>query len=152
MSKRIDELEELLWAGKVEQLVDMVFQGDLDAMYVLGMAYYDGDEGVHCDTEQCIDLLQRAADGGHVEASHDLGCFRFYGYGFPAEFQDLRQAAVLLEFSSKAGHTPSMTFLGSMFENGEGVERSVERATQLYKAAAEAGDELGAQYLARLDS
>ena len=123
--------------------------GDLDAMYVLGMAHYDGDDGVEFDRDQCVNLLERAAGQGHVKAAHDLGCFRYFGYGFPAEFRDLAKAAELLATSAAAGYSPSMTFLGSMYENGEGVEKCMRRARTLYQAAADAGDELGLKQLAR---
>jgi TPR repeat protein len=43
-----------------------------------------------------------------------------------------------------------MTFLGSMYERGEGVSLSTSRARELYRQAAELGDELGQVNLARL--
>lgn len=151
MSNRIDQLEDLLWDGGAQRLAELAGRGDIDAIYLLGMAHYDGDNGVEIDRTRCAELLQQAADSGHIVASHHLGCFRFYGYGFPTEFRDLRKAAELLTASATRGYPPSMTFLGSMYENGEGVERDVAKARVLYRAAADAGDELGQQCIARLE-
>lgn len=153
MIDRTDELEDFLVADPalgLKSLIALASQGDLDAIYVLGMAHYDGDDGVELDRVRCIEMLEQAAQRGHIKAAHDLGCFRFYGYGFPEDFQDFRAAAELLEKSADAGYPPSLTFLGSMYENGEGVTRNAEMARQLYQAAADMGAELGVQYLARL--
>ena len=150
MSSRTDELEETLWAGGAQKLIDLAKLGDLDAIYVVGMAHYDGDEGVEFNREKCISMLQRAADQGHIEATHHLGCFRYYGYGFPDDFRDLNRAAALLKISAAKGYPPSLTFLGSMYENGEGVEKDSQMALQLYRAAADFGDEHGINCVARL--
>jgi uncharacterized protein len=153
MIDRTDELEDLLIADPetgLKSLVALATERDLDAMYVLGMAHYDGDDGLELDRLRCIEMLEQAARQGHVKAAHDLGCFRFYGYGFPASFQDFRAATQLLEKSAAAGYPPSLTFLGSMYENGEGVTRDIEMARQLYQAAADRGAELGVKYMARL--
>src|SRR5688572_25342042 len=139
MSPATDELEDLLSDDPVAahtKLEALVAKGDSDAMYVLAMALYDGD-GVQEDRPRCLELLGRAAATGHLKATHDLGCFHYYGYGFAPDVQSLSRAAALLEQSASAGYPPSMTFLGSMYENGEGVPLSLSQARKLYRQAAE---------------
>ncbi len=147
-----DELEDLLFESPEQAIAvlnELARQGSADAMFVLGMAYYDGD-GVKRDTLKCADLLARAAALGHIKANHDLGCFYYYGYGFPEGFRNWQKSAELLARTAQQGYTPSMTFLGSMYENGEGVSQSAEMARALYQRAAELGDELGERGLKRL--
>jgi TPR repeat protein len=152
MSPSIDELEDLLTDDPVAahtKLEALVAEGDSDAMYVLAMALYDGD-GVKEDRPKCLELLGRAAAAGHLKATHDLGCFHYCGYGFPPEVQSLPRAAALLQKSASGGYPASMTFLGSMYEHGEGVPLSLSQARDLYRQAADLGDELGQENLARL--
>ena len=152
MSSSTEALEDLLAddpAAAHERLEALVAEGDLAAMYVLAIALYDG-EGAEQNRPRCLELLERAAAAGHTQATHDLGCFYYYGYGFPASMRDHQRAATLLQRSATAGHPPSMTFLGSMYENGEGVPIDVEKARALYRQAAELGSELGQENLTRL--
>jgi localization factor PodJL len=99
MSSAIDDLEDFLSDDPVAahaKLDTLVAEGNSDAMYVLAIALYDGD-GVQEDRPRCLNLLERAAAAGHVKATHDLGCFHYYGYGFAPEVQSLSRAATLLE-------------------------------------------------------
>lgn len=147
-----DELEDLLFESPeqaIAVLEELVRHGNADAMFVMGTAYYDGD-GVKRDRVRCVELLTRAAALGHIKANHDLGCFYYYGYGFPEGFRNWQKSAELLAKTAQQDYTPSMTFLGSMYENGEGVIQSAEMARALYERAAELGDELGERGLKRL--
>jgi len=45
-----------------------------------------------------------------------------------------------------------MTFLGSMYKNGEGVVKDLERAKSLFKKASKLGDELGKKYLNEMEN
>lgn len=147
-----DELEDMLLASPERAIVlleELARQGNADALYVLGMAYYDGD-GVKPDALKCADLLAQAMALGHVKASHDLGCFHYYGYGFPEGFRNLEKSAELLARTVQQGYIPSMTFLGNMYERGEGVPQSLGKAKALYERAAQLGDEMGELGLKRL--
>lgn len=147
-----EQLEDMLIdspAKAIELLTRLVGEGNADAMFVLGMAYYDGD-GVERDALRCADLLAHAAALGHVGAIHDLGCFYYYGYGFPEGFRDWEKSAALLAQGVERCYTPSMTFLGSMYEHGEGVPKSYETARALFKRAAKLGDELGRKGVVRV--
>jgi TPR repeat protein len=151
MEDRQFELEDMLADSEsgVAAVTELASGGDADAMYVLAMAHYDGDY-VPQDSARCIELLERAVAAGHIKSTHDLGCFRYYGYRLPPNFADFKEAARLLELSVAAGYPPSMTFLASMYENGEGVPVDVERAKVLYLSAANLGDEIGRQGFDRL--
>ena len=152
MSSSTEELEDLLAddpAGAHAKLETLVAKGDPAAMYVLGIALYDG-EGVEEDRTRCLELLERAVAAGHTQATHDLGCFYYYGYGFPSTMRDHPRAVALLQKSASAGHAPSMAFLGCMYENGEGVPLNLATARALFRQAAELGNELGRESLARL--
>ena len=132
------------------KLIKLAEEGDADAMYVLGIAYYDVDIPGKTPM-QGMQYLEQASKLGHVKATHDLGCFHYYGYRLPEDFRDFERAAELLEYSASQGFTPSMTFLGSMYKGGEGVERNIEKARRLYQEALSLGDPNAKDLLENLD-
>ena len=88
LSTRIDKYEQLLSEDRKNAertLQALAADGDADAAVVLALAYYDGEFGER-DTARCMSLLEQAARLGHPKAIHDLGCFRYHGYGMPPEF------------------------------------------------------------------
>ena len=129
-----------------KELSKLAAAGDADAMYVLGIAYYDADIPGK-DVLEAVSYLEQAMELGHIEATHHLGCLRYYGYGLPEGFVDHETAASFLNKSAKQGFTPSITFLASMYENGEGVAKDVGRAKQLLEMAADEGDEVAIRRL-----
>lgn len=144
---RIDELEDILFGNDGSRaLAKLADSGDVDAMYVLGMAHYDGD-CVKVDRDRALALLSAAANLGQIKAIHDLGCFYYYGYGFSDGFKDHIKARELLVRSAIAGYEPSMTFLASMLISGEGGPKDVEEARGLLAKAVSNGSELAADML-----
>jgi TPR repeat protein len=93
-------------------------EGDSDAMYVLGIAYYDGDLFPR-NAIKAIEYLQLAAEHGHVKARHDLACFYYYGYGLPERHIDLKKSIELFQLNAKENYKPSLEFLGSITDDGE---------------------------------
>ena len=102
-------------------LIELASRNDSDAAYVLGIAYYDGDISPQ-SSENAIKFLTIASNLGHLKAKHDLACFYYYAYCFPQGFQDFEKAVSLLEENANENYVPSLTFLSSMYKNGEGVE------------------------------
>ena len=139
MNDRQLELEELLatTTGTLE-LMNLVESGDLDSLYVLALAYYDGDY-VEQDRVKCVELLEQAVAKGHEKSIHDLGCFYYYGYGFPTEFRSPKKAEKLLLVSAQKGYSPSMIFLGRMYMHGDGVKKNLVVAKELLLKAEKAG-------------
>lgn len=100
----------------IEELIKLSNSGDFDAKYVLAICYFDADM-VERNTDKTYILLKQAADAGHIRASHDLGCFKYYGYGFPKNFQNINQAIQYLEISASKGYKPSKEMLSFIKNN-----------------------------------
>lgn len=55
-------------------LIQRADAGDVNAMFTLGIAYYEGKE-LHYDPMESRDWFTKAAEAGHVEAMYNLGLF-----------------------------------------------------------------------------
>ncbi|MBU2707197.1 sel1 repeat family protein [Zooshikella marina] len=137
---RIEKYEDIIElddsAGS--KLVDLAEVGDSDALYVLGIAYYDGDLPPR-RTDEGVKLLKKASDLGHIKARHDLACFHYYGFNLPVEFQSYEKAVELFELNINENYVPSLVFLSSMYQKGEGVEVDIKKAAKLLKLAMDNG-------------
>ena len=139
MNDRTFELEDLLETKEgLLKLKGLVKSEDPDALYVLALAHYDGDY-VEKDRSRCAELLEHASELGHVPSTHDLGCFYYYGYGFPKEFRNPLKTEELLLQSAKAGYIASMIFLGEMYRDGNGVSKNITKAKELFSQGANLG-------------
>jgi uncharacterized protein len=120
---KISEYEDLidLDENSEMQLKALASEGDSDAMYVLGIAYYDGDLPPR-NTIKAVEYLKLAAENGHIKARHDLACFYYYGYGLPETPIDLQKSIALFQLNAKENYMPSLTFLSSIYSNHKSVE------------------------------
>ncbi len=150
---KIYEYEDLIEDDHVQaetKLLALADKGDSDAMYVLGIAYYDADIPKRTPM-QGMQYLEQASNLGHARATHDLGCFHYYGYRLPEDFRNLQRAAELLKVSASQGFAPSMIFLGGMYKDGEGVEKNHEEARRLFHEALFLGDPNAEELIQKLD-
>ncbi|MEO1035557.1 MAG: tetratricopeptide repeat protein [Pseudomonadota bacterium] len=153
MSTTFDSLQDLLWddpESAKPHLESLVSENNADAMCVLAMGYYDGDFGDR-DTAKAAELLESAVALGSPKAAHDLGCFKYYGYGFESGFRDVARAVELIESGVSSGHVPSMVFLAALLESGDEVNADLDRAIELYRLAASQGDAEAKDALSRLE-
>jgi len=106
--------------------------GDRDGKYLAGECYYFG-KGVQADTAKAAQFLQEAAALGEPRAMDLLGAY----------YRHLRQfdrARKYYEDAAAAGYALSLSNLGVLYMNGEGVHRSPEVAANLFRQGAEKGD------------
>jgi hypothetical protein len=85
-------------------------QGNANAQYKLGEAYYDG-AGVPQDRQQALRWFRAAADQGHAEAQYSLGFIYQLGRGVPA---DGAEAIAWYQKAAAQGHARAASSLKSM--------------------------------------
>jgi serine/threonine protein kinase len=109
--------------------------GDRVGKYLAGECYYFG-KGVQADTRKAVEFLQEAAALREPRAMDLLG----------THYRRLRQfdqARKYYEDAAAAGYALSLSNLGVLYMNGEGVQRSPEVAANLFRQGAEKGDPSG---------
>ncbi len=119
----------------LEYFLQAANTGDRVGKYLAGECYYYG-KGVSPDVPKAVGFLQEAAALREPRAMDLLG----------THFRKLRQfdqARKFYEEAAAEGYTLSLSNLGVLYMNGEGVQRSPEIAANLFKQGAEKGDANG---------
>jgi len=145
----------------------------------LGAAYRMGIGGLEKDMSQAVKWIRLAAENGFPDAQAELGIFYSLGHGVAEDDQqaevwmrkaaeqgsekgmqllgldklvaeDYPEALKWLTKSAATGDSESEYWLGTMYEAGRGVDRSMERAIQLYESSAEKGYTRAEERLAEL--
>jgi len=109
--------------------------GDRVGKYLAGECYYYG-KGVPVDVVKAVEFLRESAALREPRAMDLLG----------THFRKLRQfdqARKFYEDAAAEGYPLSLSNLGVLYMNGEGVQRSPEIAANLFKQGAEKGDANG---------
>ena len=122
--------------------------GELEAQYVLGVAYRQGGSLLPQNEAQSVQWFRRAADQNFQRAQIALADAYMFGRGVP---QDYTEAARWLQRAAEQGHAQAQTNLGTMFSQGLGVAKNdIEAARWRLKAAeqgiADAQYNLGVMY------
>ena len=120
----------------LEELTEMADAGDANALFELGMRFYEGD-GVEQSQENAFLLWKKAATQGLALAQCNLGACYGNGYGVK---QSYKKAAEWYKKAAEQGDPDAQLNLGIYYYNGNGVRQSYEKAVQLYKKAAEQGN------------
>lgn len=105
--------------------------GDADAQFNLGQAYKLG-RGVPADLAQAEEWYRKAALQGHPQAEENYGLTLF-------ENNKRMQAAEWLQRAASRGEPRSQYVLGTMYFNGDGVEKDWIRAYALTVRASAQG-------------
>jgi hypothetical protein len=127
------------------QAADM---GDTRAMLDLGNMSADG-EGVEKNYAEALRWFRMAADRGSSEGMRDLGGIFYLGFGRNVP-PDYSSAAYWFQKAADSGEADAMYDLGTMYQAGLGVDKSLDRAKQLYQDAARLGNEEARKRLADL--
>jgi serine/threonine protein kinase/TPR repeat protein len=106
--------------------------GDRVGKYLAGECFYYG-KGTTTDIAKAVEFLQEAAALHEPRAMDLLGTY----YRRQRQFD---QARKFYEDAAAAGYPLSLSNLGVLYMNGEGVQRSPEVAANLFKQGAEKGD------------
>ena len=108
------------------------------ALFNLGMLYLNG-EGVNKDYLKAKEYFEKSASLDHPNASFHLGMLYFNGKG--GIKQDYKKAKECFEFSAVfnncESYANSLLYLGKIYENGFGVEKSLSEAIKYYKKSAD---------------
>ena len=124
----------------------------LQTMYDLAWNYKDGKNGVEKNEEEAIRYFKLVAEdesaGNEMiqNACHRLGHFMSDN---EAEEDDL-EAAFWFEKAIEKGSVKAITDLGGMYRTGKGVTQDYEKAIELYKQAADAGEDYAMNHLGRI--
>jgi hypothetical protein len=118
-------------------------QGNPDAQFNLGQAYKLG-RGVTADLNLAEEWYRKAAMQGHPQAQDNYGL---------ALFQNGKreQAVEWLQRSASRGEPRTQFVLGTMYFNGDGVERDWVRAYALIVRASQSGLPQASAALAQMD-
>jgi cell division septation protein DedD len=118
-------------------------QGNPDAQFNLGQAYKLG-RGVPADLVQAEEWYRKAAFQGHPQAQDNYGL---------ALFQNGKRAEAVrwLERSASRGEPRTQFVLGTMYFNGDAVERDWVRAYALIVRSSQSGLPQASSALAQMD-
>lgn len=111
------------------------------AIFELAMRHIYGD-GVPEDNVFAFELLTRAHEMGHIEASYNLGICFHYGYGTDI---DLKKAFELYLHAANAKHGKGMELVGRFYNQGIHVQRDRRLAELWLNRAIESGDDEAAE-------
>jgi TPR repeat protein len=117
-------------------------QGLPDAICLLGRMYLDGI-GVPQSAIEAHNLFGKAAVAGHPESCYNLAVIHY-------QEGNHKEAHRLFTIAARANYHDAFFNLAIMYENGEGVERSIEKAIYWYHKAWENGDRESRRALDRL--
>ncbi|HEY9789973.1 MAG TPA: SEL1-like repeat protein [Candidatus Obscuribacterales bacterium] len=123
--------------SSIAELEAAAQNGYVDALWVLGVRYFRGGNGVPRDFKQAAFYFKQAADKGQVQAANDLGFCYQHGAGVD---QDYAKAAVLYQKAADAGLPEAQNNLGYLYVQGKGVPRDDAKAVALFRSSAEAHD------------
>ncbi len=140
-------------AQSIEELSAKAEQGDAEAQYLLGEAYYFG-QGVEEDLEEgvdrwtkAVDRWTKAAEQGHADAQYRLGEAYYFGQGVE---QDPEEAVDWWTKAAEQGHAEAQYELGEAYHFGEGVEQDHAEAVRWWTKAADQGHADAGEILAGL--
>jgi TPR repeat protein len=118
-------------------------QGDAEAQYRLGAAYYYGN-GVARDYVQAVRWFQKSAANGNAKAQYFLGYLYRHGQGVK---QDFAAAARWMRGAAERGYARAQCELGYFYYQGTGVSRNVSESLAWYKRCAAQGNSAGQRWL-----
>jgi hypothetical protein len=116
-------------------------EGDPDAQFILGAAYWNGD-GVPQDCAEAVKWYRLAAEQGSPSAQNNLGVAYKDGMGVQ---KDNAEALKWYHLAANNGSTIAQFNLGRAYYCGEGIAKDLAKAVNWWRIAAEQG-ELRAQY------
>jgi len=104
-------------------------------------------------SEKISDLISKA-EKGLTSYQIELGDSYLNGIGYDGKAfpQDFSKAKYWLEKAHERGAFTATVILGTMYENGNGVDKDTLKAIKLYEHAASQGAYLPCLYLARIYS
>lgn len=118
-------------------------EGDVEAQSFLGTIYAKG-QGVDVDLEKSLFWHEKSAQNGSAESQYALGQHYY-------SIQKYEDAFAWYKKASDQGLIQAKHNLARMYENGQGVEKNLLRAGELYKAIDDHSSEVTKDYLKKLE-
>jgi uncharacterized protein len=115
----------------LHDLRDLADRGSVMSMIYIANAYRNG-VGTNTDLRQAEEWYRRAADGGSILASYELG--RVF-----LERKEYHSAKEAFDIGVSQNYPPSMHMLALMYLRGTGVVRDISKARDLLERAAALG-------------
>jgi hypothetical protein len=130
----------------VARIRGLAQQGDVEAQFMLGFLYRDG-QGVTKNPEEATHWFRQAGDAGHGFAYEQLGIMLYTGRDVEKNFPE---ALRLFRLAADKGGIMSMNYIGVMHDKGEGVAINYQEALSWYRRAADKGDRWSMYNIGRL--
>lgn len=117
-------------------------QGYVEAQYILGVAFNNGNQYIERDRKRGMFWMRKAAENGHEKAlsymeSKDALIFEV-AIAFYKEQKD-EEALDWFEVAAKYGNVVAMYNCGLMFQDGIGTEKNSDKADYWFEKAAKNG-------------
>jgi TPR repeat protein len=126
------------YAESIKWYTKSALQGNVEAMYSLGWAYYSG-EGATVNMLRAKDWFERAAAQQHKKACRNLGNILYGGVGGVAK--DPSRAIALWEQASELGDAQAASLIGKLYTDGDkDTARDPEKGCRYLQVAADLGD------------
>lgn len=123
----------------ISLFISLAEQGDVNAQWVLGFMYLNG-EGIPQNYKQAVYWLTKAAEQGFPLAQFNLGFMYDNGKGVP---QDHKKALDWYKKAALQGLAEAQTNLGVMYAADQSALHDYAIAYSWFNLAALQGDELG---------
>lgn len=119
--------------------------GDARGMYVLGIVYLNGGDGMKKDPVEALKWLHAASLKGDAAAQFEVA--KMYAGGTGVQRNDA-EAFYWLQVAAEHGHPESQSLLGNFYQEGRGVIRNSVEAVKWWRRAAAQGSVSAAGTLA----
>lgn len=127
----------------IEKAADMGHGG---AMYYLALLNLNGEPNIGlepCTLDTFVSLLDRAVEGGSVDAVFTRGHSHYHGTeGYQQSYEKALEDFIS---GAKAGHADCAVSAGAMLHSGTGVPKDQRQAFDFYQLAGELGSQEGWQ-------
>ena len=125
------------YATAREELMPLAEEGNIDAQYLLGVMYKNGEGGDE-DFVEAVRWLYAAAEQGSVGAQYNIGIMYSKGMGV---IQDEVQAAHWFHKAADRGDSRAQNNLGLLYQMGRGVPQDYVTAHLWFNVAASLGNQ-----------
>lgn len=112
--------------------------GDIRAQNALAVQYLYG-EGCPVNIREALDWLKTSAEGGNVDAAKNLSLIYRTNEFIPTDMETSIQYAIMAAEATYPELNP-LYDIADMYCNGNGVEKNLQKALELYKIVADNGN------------
>ncbi|KAK8843308.1 hypothetical protein M9Y10_025163 [Tritrichomonas musculus] len=111
---------------------------DAESFLEQGITFFSGKHNMAQDYNKAFDFFKRASDLGSPKADFYLGSFYQNGYGNVTK--NSIYSAIYFRRSAEKNDPDGQNGYANCLKNGFGVKKNIDKALQMYKLAADAGN------------